>query len=147
VVSEATLCDTTLAGLSPMAWAHAVTKDDPVPVLQPKHVRYVDRYLRDAGRIETLLISTAVQHGKSTTCSVGFSDGPPIYPAFHPLSNEAMMHYERSRCLIIVDRDGEGYEVGLSLVTAPPSAEREPVKSKEFGPLKTFAYDLYLRPT
>jgi hypothetical protein len=70
-----------------------------------------------------------------------------LLSAFHPLSNDAMMHYERSRCLIIIDRDGKSYEVGLALVTASPSPERTRIESKIFGPLKTSAHDLYFRPT
>lgn len=70
-----------------------------------------------------------------------------LLTAFHPLSNDAMLHHERSRCLIIVDRDGESYEVGLAFLTAPPSPELKGTKSKVFGPLKTSAYDLYFRPT
>jgi len=57
-----------------------------------------------------------------------------------------MVHYDRKRCLIIVDRDGKSYEVGLGLLTMPPSPERKAIPSKHFGPLKTAAHEVHFRP-
>ena len=70
-----------------------------------------------------------------------------LLSAFHPLADEAMVHYDRSRCLIIVDREGKSYEVGLGLLTAPPSLERKSVPSKHFGNLKTASHEVKIRPT
>jgi hypothetical protein len=68
-----------------------------------------------------------------------------LLSAFHPLANEAMAHYDRSRCLIIIDRDGASYEVGLAVLTSPFTSEIKEHQSKVFGPLKTFAQNLHFR--
>ncbi|MGB8266354.1 MAG: hypothetical protein WCE44_08545 [Candidatus Velthaea sp.] len=70
-----------------------------------------------------------------------------LLSAFHPLAEEAMVHYDRKRCLIIVDRDGKSYEVALGLLTMPPSPERKATPSKHFGTLKTAAHEVHFRPT
>ncbi len=70
-----------------------------------------------------------------------------LLSAFHPLMDEAMVHYDRSRCLAIVDRDGKSYEVGLGQLTEPPSPERKRIPRKHFGNLKTTSHEVTLRPT
>ena len=55
------------------------------------------------------------------------------------------MHFSRSRCLIVVDRDGKSYEVAMAQLSSPPPPEGEHV-SKVFGPLKIAATELHFRP-
>jgi hypothetical protein len=78
--------------------------------------------------------------GESSTFTRG-----ALLASFDPLTNDAMMHYSRSRCLLIVDRDGKSYEVGMAQLTSPPPSEGE-YTSKVFGPLKTSAKELHFRP-
>jgi hypothetical protein len=65
--------------------------------------------------------------------------------SFHPIVTDAMNHYSCSRCLLIVDRDGESYEVGIGVLTSPPPAPGEYI-SKIFGALKTSIKELHFRP-
>jgi hypothetical protein len=67
-----------------------------------------------------------------------------LLSAFHPLTTDAMMHYSRRQCLIIVDRDGKSYEAGIAALTSPPPPEGEHT-SKIFGPLKTSVKELHFR--
>jgi hypothetical protein len=69
-----------------------------------------------------------------------------LLSSFHPLTNDAMLHYSRGRCLLIVDRDGKSYETAIGELTALPPPEVKHV-SKVFGPLKTSAKELHFRPT
>lgn len=84
--------DAMIALVSPLGWANIVTRDDPQPVLLPRHIRYIDQHLRmlDAGGIETLVIQMAVQHGKSTSCSVWF---PAWYLCRHPDASVGIVSY------------------------------------------------------
>jgi hypothetical protein len=68
-----------------------------------------------------------------------------LLSAFDPLTTEAMKHYSRSRCLVIVDRDGKSYEVAMAELMSRPPAEGE-YTSKLFGSLKTFIKELHFRP-
>jgi hypothetical protein len=68
-----------------------------------------------------------------------------LLSTFDPLTNDAMLHYSRSRCLLIVDRDGKSYETAVAELMALPPASGEHV-SKIFGPLKISAKALHFRP-
>ncbi len=68
-----------------------------------------------------------------------------LLSTFDPLTNDAMLHYSRSRCLLIVDRDGKSYETAVAELMALPAASGEHV-SKIFGPLKISAKALHFRP-
>ena len=70
-----------------------------------------------------------------------------LLSSFHPLTTDAMVHYARSRCLIIVDRDGVSYEVGLAQLTSSPSPEQLERRSKVFEGLKISSKELHFRPT
>ncbi len=69
-----------------------------------------------------------------------------LLASFQALCDDAMAHHERTRCLLVVDRDGLSYEVALS--TWPPESPWPSPKhqSKIFGPLKTTSIELHFRP-
>jgi len=51
----------------------------------------------------------------------------------------AMAHYGKQRCMVVVDRDGEGYEVAVTrpdLVYVPTAAEVQ-YGEQAFGRLRT----------
>jgi hypothetical protein len=52
------------------------------------------------------------------------------------LSAAALAHYDRTRCLVIADRDGEGYEVLLERSRASASAEQRELGARLFGGLR-----------
>lgn len=66
---------------------------------------------------------------------------------FDPLTRAAMAHYSRTVSLIIVDRDGESYEVGINQLSGAPSAEDITNGRNIFGRLKVFVREARLRPT
>jgi hypothetical protein len=59
-----------------------------------------------------------------------------LLASFHALVDEAMMHYDCTRCLIIVDRDGKSYDVALGVMTVPFSLERKAIPSKDLCAVK-----------
>jgi hypothetical protein len=61
---------------------------------------------------------------------------------FPRLANDAMFHYGRTKCLVIVDRDGLSYEVAIGELKGPPPEKYE---SKIFGPLKMTPTELHFR--
>ncbi|HEY5350508.1 MAG TPA: phage terminase large subunit [Candidatus Lustribacter sp.] len=84
--------EATIAACSPLGWARLVTRNDPKPFTLPRHLRYLDGFLRklDAGEIQNLLIQMPVQHGKSTACSVWF---PAWYLCRHPEASVGIVSY------------------------------------------------------
>jgi hypothetical protein len=58
----------------------------------------------------------------------------------------ALAYYGKSRCLLVVDRDGVGYEVGLSRPDFRLSATDPALGDKFFGNLRTESRALSLGP-
>lgn len=65
---------------------------------------------------------------------------------FEPLTRAAMAYYGRTQSLIIIDRDGQSYEVGLNALTSHPSQAELEAGHKVFGALKVFGKEVRLRP-
>ena len=65
-----------------------------------------------------------------------------------PLMIGAMAHYRKTHCLLIIDRDKVGYEVGLLIYPAPPSSPTELAAGDQlFGNLRMKDAPLTLIPT
>ena len=47
----------------------------------------------------------------------------------------AMAHYEKRQCMLIIDRDGESYEVAIGKLMSPPSEEERAAGREFFGRL------------
>jgi hypothetical protein len=69
-----------------------------------------------------------------------------LLSAFDPLTRAAMAHYGRTRSLIIVDRDGESYEVGINDLSSPATAAEAEAERNVFGALKTFGQEVKIQP-
>jgi hypothetical protein len=69
-----------------------------------------------------------------------------LLSSFDGLTRAAMAHYGRNRCLIIVDRDGKSYEVGLNELSSPPTRGELEAGRNVFGELKVFGKELHVRP-
>jgi len=68
-----------------------------------------------------------------------------LLSTFHPITNDAMLHYSRRRCLMIVDRDGKSYETAVAELLEHPPPVGEHI-STVFGALKTSVKELHFRP-
>ncbi len=69
-----------------------------------------------------------------------------LLSTFDGLTRAAMAHYGRNRCLLIVDREGESYEVGLNELASTPSEGELQAGRNVFGALKISTRDARLRP-
>ncbi len=69
-----------------------------------------------------------------------------LLSSFDGVTRAATAHYDRKRCLIIVDRDGESYGVGLSEITSPPTQDEREAGQNVFGWLKFFGKEARVRP-
>jgi hypothetical protein len=66
--------------------------------------------------------------------------------SYGPLARAAMSQYERTHCLVIFDRGGKRYEVGLVEMTGPFSPEDVENGRRIFGHLKIFGKAVHVRP-
>lgn len=57
-----------------------------------------------------------------------------------------MAHYGRARSLIIVDRDGESYEVGINELTSPATPAEVEAGRNVFAKLRLFGQEVNVRP-
>ena len=62
------------------------------------------------------------------------------------LMGAAMAFYEKPKCLVLVDRDGDGYEVALSRPGARPAPEHVEAGKRLFGGLRTTSMPLNFLP-
>ena len=59
----------------------------------------------------------------------------------------ALAHFRKTHCLLIIDREGKSYEVGLMIQPSPPSSPTErALGDKFFGHLKMTDKPLTLVP-
>ncbi|MFZ3363630.1 MAG: hypothetical protein WA153_09315, partial [Candidatus Acidiferrales bacterium] len=58
------------------------------------------------------------------------------------LTRGALAHYQKSNCLVIVDRDGEHYDLALSRPDYQPTAEDAAIGEKYFGQLRMSTVDV-----
>jgi hypothetical protein len=58
----------------------------------------------------------------------------------------AMAYYAKSHCLLVVDRDSVGYEVGLSRAGFQPTLTDHAIGDKLFGNLRTESRAFSLAP-
>lgn len=65
-----------------------------------------------------------------------------LFSIMHGLTGGALAHYRKSNCLIIVDRDGQHYDVALSRPDYKPTAEDATIGEKYFGPLHMSTVDI-----
>jgi hypothetical protein len=70
-----------------------------------------------------------------------------LLSSFDGLTRAAMAQYDRKRCVIIVDRDGQSYEVGLNELASSPTQGDLETGRNVFGKLKVFGKELHVRPT
>ena len=56
--------------------------------------------------------------------------------AIHMLTRAAVAHFRKHSCLVIVDRDGEHYDLALTRPDYEPTAEDETADEKYFGSLR-----------
>jgi hypothetical protein len=69
-----------------------------------------------------------------------------LLSSLDPLAAAAMAHYDRTRCLVIFDRDGESYEVAHAERMSPPTPQELEVGRKVFGSLRLSAKEIHVRP-
>ncbi|HEU5401034.1 MAG TPA: hypothetical protein VFU86_06730 [Terriglobales bacterium] len=62
---------------------------------------------------------------------------PELLSRFEPLMRGALAYYEKSRCLLVVDRDSIGYEAALSRPGLRPTLTDRAIGDKLFGNLRT----------
>lgn len=65
-----------------------------------------------------------------------------IAEAVHALSGAALAHYRKSSCLVIVDRDGQHYDLALTRPGYQPTAQDETAGQKYFGHLRVRSVDV-----
>lgn len=65
-----------------------------------------------------------------------------ISEAIHTLAGAAMVYFQKSSCLVIVDRDGKHYDLALSRPDYQPTADDESAAQKYFGPLRIRSVDV-----
>jgi hypothetical protein len=63
-----------------------------------------------------------------------------------PLMRAAMAHYQKARCLIVIDRDGVGYELGLSKPEFEATVTDYSIGETVFGKLRIDDRPLHLVP-
>jgi len=71
---------------------------------------------------------------------------PELQQAIGNLMRGAMTFYEKRRCVAVVDRDGEGFEVGLSLPGFEPTLEDRQLGTRFFGGLRVTSEPLPFIP-
>ncbi|MFZ0979720.1 MAG: hypothetical protein WAN23_09995 [Candidatus Acidiferrales bacterium] len=71
---------------------------------------------------------------------------PELLSRFEPLLRGALAYFEKSRCLLVVDRDSVGYEVGLSQAGFQPTLTDHAIGDKLFGNLRTESRAFSLAP-
>jgi hypothetical protein len=62
------------------------------------------------------------------------------------LTRAAMAHYRKSRCLLVVDRDGESFEVTMGIMNSPATDEEITAGRELFGRLKMTAQEYSFVP-
>jgi len=62
---------------------------------------------------------------------------PELLSRLEPLMRGALAYFEKSRCFLVIDRDGVGYEVALSRPGYQPSLTDHMVGKKLYGNLRT----------
>jgi hypothetical protein len=65
-----------------------------------------------------------------------------LFKIMRGLTGGALAHYQKSNCLVIVDRDGEHYDVALSRPNYQPTAEEAAIGEKHFAPLRMSTVDI-----
>lgn len=63
-------------------------------------------------------------------------DRPDLVQGIANLMRGAMAFYEKRKCLVVVDRDGEGFEVCLSLPGFDPTPDEKELGTRFFGGLR-----------
>jgi hypothetical protein len=69
-----------------------------------------------------------------------------LLSCFDTITRAAMAYYGRARSMIIVDRDGKSYEVGINELTSPVTDRDLEVGRNVFGALRVFSKELHFRP-
>jgi hypothetical protein len=60
----------------------------------------------------------------------------------HTLAGAALAHFRKSSCLVIVDRDGEHYDLALTSPDYQPSPDDVIAGQKHFGHLRMSTVDI-----
>ncbi|HZH49406.1 MAG TPA: hypothetical protein VFD86_06520 [Nitrospira sp.] len=71
---------------------------------------------------------------------------PHVLEAGMLLAAAAMAFYQKKYCLLVIDRDGQGYEVGLEKSSAQPTITDYALGEKIFGHLQVTTRPLELNP-
>ena len=69
-------------------------------------------------------------------------DKSTLFRIVQGLTGGALAHYQKSNCLVIVDRDGEHYDLALSRPDYQPTAEDAAIGEKYFGQLRMSTADI-----
>ncbi|MGB7349814.1 MAG: hypothetical protein WBC66_08145, partial [Candidatus Acidiferrales bacterium] len=69
-------------------------------------------------------------------------DKSTLFRIVQGLTRGALAHYQKSNCLVIVDRDGEHYDLALSRPDYQPTAEDAAIGEKYFGQLRMSTVDV-----
>jgi hypothetical protein len=69
-------------------------------------------------------------------------DKSMLFKIMQGLTGGALAHYRKSNCLVIVDRDGEHYDLALSKPDYRPTAQDAAIGEKHFGPLRMGTLDI-----
>jgi hypothetical protein len=67
-----------------------------------------------------------------------------ITEAIHTLAGAAVAHFKKGSCLVIVDRDGEHYDLALTRPDYQPTSDDESAAREYFGPLRMRSVDVSL---
>jgi len=73
-------------------------------------------------------------------------DQPELLSRIMVLMGGAMSFYEKSKCLVLVDRDNSGYEVALSRPGVRPTSEHAEAGKRLFGDLRITSTPLHFLP-
>ena len=69
-------------------------------------------------------------------------DKATLFKIVQGLAGGALAHYQKSNCLVIVDRDGEHFDLALSRPGYQPTPEDAAIGDKHFGPLHMSTVDI-----
>jgi hypothetical protein len=69
-------------------------------------------------------------------------DKASLFRIMEGLTGGAVAHYRKNNCLVIVDRDGEHYDLALSRPDYRPTAEDAAIGETHFGSLRTSNVDI-----
>jgi hypothetical protein len=83
------------------------------------------------GRVRVFLFIVARKRSKAE-----------IFEAIHTLAGSTLAHFRKNSCLVVVDRDGEHYDIALAGPDYELTAGDETASQKYFGSLRMCSVDI-----